>query len=1647
MKKILQSVALLFISFFCYKNEAFSQSQLSLKNFSVFGGDSTASFTDSAVSGVEFASNISLTSGGSVGSQTYLVFKNQVNIDGDVYGNTATIGNSLTINAGSLSIFNRQGANTNILNIGALVQLLSPGDLNLNGNGVIASGVVNGTLTQPAIYNYSGPSPDLGTNNAVPIFPRMPLMPAAATFPAAGIGTITSNQTITPGSHGAMALTASQAILFSGPGTYVFSSITNSTNDTFKFDFQNNLTGSFRIYIQGDANLGSINVSLLNGGSSSRVYTETHGTGNASNNFTAFTMNPINASFSNWEGTVYAPNGAIRVGNTNLGSINNVNGCLWSRKKVYIGINTSLHYFPLSETANPIPNILVRPYYPPPADGKINTIIGSELTSIFEHQGTFTQDSIIYQISGTDIYIEVIALQNQAVATTNFLVANGLTNIINNGPGSLIISGKFPIANLLLLNARADIINYARPLYHPLNNSGVVTSRGDTAMYSNLVRAGYNLTGQGVKVGVISDSYNTIPGNFAAIDVANGDLPGPGNPYNDLTPVQVVGEYPFGQSIDEGRAMLQIVHDVAPKAQLAFRTGFVSAGDFAQGIGELATSGCKVIVDDVTYITEPYFKDGVIARAVDNVVAGGTTYFSAAGNFGKKSYEATFDGTLPPATVRGITSRVHNFGSGNPFQTLTLSPGNYTIVLQWDDNIYSLGGSATGTQTDLDIYLTDNLGATLFGFNRNNIGGDPIEVLPFTVTAPTTASIIIALAAGPPNVNVKFKYIVFRGNPVFTDYAGSSTLVGQANSAGAIAVGAVLYSNTPPYNLPVPTIASFSSVGGDQVDGVARPKPELTAPNGVNTSVNFNSVNIDDDVFPNFFGTSAAAPHAAAAAALLIEGKMKFLGETISPAALRTLLQTTALDMGTTGYDPVTGYGFIQPFAAMQTFASPIPELDLLQTPVPLTRPVTTSFIVTVKGKGLNPRTQAYLGGTPLTTVYVNNETVTALIPPFTDNPTVQLFNPSIIPAGAGTGVVDGGLSNSLFFFSTKKHVLVKADDKTKKYGEKLPAFTATITVDGVPLQSSGLTAAALKLDHLAYTTPAATSSNVSNYFIHPVNPLNPANPADALLLTQYEYEFGDGVLSILKLPLKITPRDTTLTYGQKIHGIRFNYVVGPSSNLQNPDSLASSIRLSYSSAIIDSILALVNGSGASSRALVNNDLLNLSIMISSGSGASSRALVNNGSGTTQTTYIVDVDVTSIFNYLANPASSPLVNGSGASSRALVNTGPLINGTASVLVNGSGASSRALVNGDPTLLNSSTTGGTSNTNVAVIVSDRDVPAATNNSIIAKSVNMVTGGINIGSHFIVPAAFISGNYEISYGLGKLTITKALLQVKANTLYTNTGVLPPLSSVITGYQYQDGSISKSGPVYAITPTYTGKAGIYTVRPSALTFKGDSNYLKSYVDGILYVNPYTSTCQRITLSLKCVGKVTNGPSGLQYVAHFIAKNTNSTTVYIPPGADNFITATGKYSGVPPGVFPKGSTNFDVYFDGKKITWTVKSLQCKVKCTESVVATSTTCKCTAGLSNTLGLDEIITAGVLSTKTEIFPNPVTSRLTVKTNSSFMNEKDVTVLDVNGRILLVKAVFKSAQTIDLNVSGLAKGTYFVRIRQEANSKTISFVKL
>lgn len=737
---------------------------------------------------------------------------------------------------------------------------------------------------------------------------------------------------------------------------------------------------------------------------------------------------------------------------------------------------------------------------------KVNDLIGYELTNLHQifdpFNPVYSNEEFI--INDDRVLIEIIFLevkQNELLAiitSYGFEFDPSITDNVNDR----IITGWFPIENLLLLNNYPEIINYVRPAYPPVMSIGVVTTQGDKAIGSDLTRLGFNIEGAGVKVGVLSDSFNSQN------DVANWDLPGdPNHPFGLFNPVQVIKELPsiYGIGKDEGRAMLQIIHDVSPKAELAFRTGVISEVDLANGIIELQQTGCNVIVDDISFVTEPFFLDGIVTQSVEYVAAQGISYFTAAGNFGSNSYEAVFNGTNAPI---GISGEAHNFAGGDVYQSITLQPGTYTIVLQWEDPWYSLG--QVGASHDLDIYLSNVNGQTFFGSNRNNLGGDPIEVLSFSTQDynPTT-ELIIARAAGMGPV--KFKYVVFRGQISINEYkTPASTIVGHANASGAMTVGAILYTNTPAFNFQNPfpiepfTVAGFSSRGGTIVNGINRMKPDFIAPNGVNTTVNLGAPDFDNDGFPNFFGTSAAAAHAAGAAALLIEARRNYYYEELSPQEVRRLLQSNSWDMHELGFDFLSGAGFLQLLPAITSFANSIPMVTQLVVPdgiIPGEEPFTTTII----GEFFTPESEVLLRDVNLEVTFISSNELQANIPVFRGNPTIEVVNAPRSPS-----FLDGGSAVIQFFSTVKKEILITVDDKVKRFGTELPNLTSTITVDGVILEDQEVLN--ILQNSIQYFTFASSMSNAGKYLISAQ--LN-QELIEIWLIELYNIQAMSGVLTI----------------------------------------------------------------------------------------------------------------------------------------------------------------------------------------------------------------------------------------------------------------------------------------------------------------------------------------------------------------------------------------------------------------------------------------------------------------------------------------------------------------------------------------------------
>lgn len=174
---------------------------------------------------------------------------------------------------------------------------------------------------------------------------------------------------------------------------------------------------------------------------------------------------------------------------------------------------------------------------------------------------------------------------------------------------------------------------------YPGTPTGRITNQALIAQSIDTVRERYKLDGSGVEVCIISSSFDLLGGMEAA--VASGELPGPGNP-NYPQPVNIAlegvrGLFP-GVSIDEGRAMAELIHDIAPGARLSFAG--ITAGDsrltIVRALEALrASAKCDVIVDDIAQLDiSAVYQDDLATRAIEDAARAGILYVTAAGNSG-----------------------------------------------------------------------------------------------------------------------------------------------------------------------------------------------------------------------------------------------------------------------------------------------------------------------------------------------------------------------------------------------------------------------------------------------------------------------------------------------------------------------------------------------------------------------------------------------------------------------------------------------------------------------------------------------------------------------------------------------------------------------------------------------------------------------------------------------------------------------------------------------------------------------------------------------------------------------------------------------------------------------------------------------------
>jgi subtilisin family serine protease len=461
--------------------------------------------------------------------------------------------------------------------------------------------------------------------------------------------------------------------------------------------------------------------------------------------------------------------------------------------------------------------------------------------------------------------------------------------------------------------AQVGAVAVVQPVRQPILRApdvcegGSVISEGVGQLNVLKAREEFGVDGDGITVGVLSDSFDAateaVSGGPVATDAQEDDetrdLPGPendcagqGGPVDVLDEINLEPEEeaPF----DEGRAMLQIVHDVAPDADLAFHSAFNGELDFADGIEELADAGAEVIVDDVAYFEEPFFQNGPVATAIASATADGSTYLSAAGNDNLFDAEGNEIASWEAPAFRdsgGCPSVVRSNPELNGFHCLDFNPGaavdrtfgirvepgeTLTLDLQWAEPWFGVG-------TDLDAFLLDAEGRLLTRSVEFNVDVTqrPVEIVQWTNESASEATVQLAVNRFS-GTSPRLKFIFLQSGVSGIEYPQSGggdvvgpSIYGHAATPEAIAVAAVRFNTkaaAEPYSSRGPATFYFGPVAGTSpASALSKPelvsKPDVTATDcGATTFFARLSAGVW-----RFCGTSAAAPHAAGVAALMLD--------------------------------------------------------------------------------------------------------------------------------------------------------------------------------------------------------------------------------------------------------------------------------------------------------------------------------------------------------------------------------------------------------------------------------------------------------------------------------------------------------------------------------------------------------------------------------------------------------------------------------------------------------------------------------------------------------------------------------------------------------------------------------------------------------
>lgn len=427
------------------------------------------------------------------------------------------------------------------------------------------------------------------------------------------------------------------------------------------------------------------------------------------------------------------------------------------------------------------------------------------------------------------------------------------------GRDGSLIEARLPIEAVEGLAGPSEI-RWIEP--SPIPVPMAITSQGVAVTHANqLLESGaaYRPAAEPIRVGVLDGGFEGYQ------QLLGGELPA-------SVTARSFSARGIGAGSSHGTACAEIVHDMAPEAQL-YLANFDSITSHGAAVDWLIGQGVDVISYSIGWLnTGPGDGRGPINDHVRRATSAGIQWVGAAGNEGELHWEGTFSDPDGDGW--------HNYTTSDEGNTISLRAGETLIVyLNWDDWFLS--------NQDYDVYIVDSATGTIVAGSENEQSGSqpPTEVIGIRTLAARDYYVAIHRYSASRSVRLEaFFDIVGAGQMQYVVPAGSLTI--PADTDGAIAVGATYWSSD--------VAESFSS-RGPTTDG--RVKPDLSAPDGVDTASYLA-------LGRSFYGTSASTPHVAGAIASL---KSRF--GIFSSDQVVEILYGRAIDKGPAGKDTQYGEG------------------------------------------------------------------------------------------------------------------------------------------------------------------------------------------------------------------------------------------------------------------------------------------------------------------------------------------------------------------------------------------------------------------------------------------------------------------------------------------------------------------------------------------------------------------------------------------------------------------------------------------------------------------------------------------------------------------------------------------------------------------